>query len=228
MKKLYALIMIVVLLLSGCSASEAPEDISVKDVCCPYEITRKNNTLQITLQDGEKSNIDWNAETVPQEICTVSSEKKGKYRISGTQEGAAQVTFTALGEDETTEFVLTVVVHVDAQNKVTLTSYEHRQREDASVEADGLDYSCSVDVDGILTFSFINAEDRWSVRGGGDGVCTLTDKISTPSGCKFSARAASAGQGAIFLVGETTQRTILVTLQSDGNGKLEVISVQEQ
>ena len=228
MKKLFTLLVIVALILSGCSEGAAANGkVSVQDALCPYEITPKNNGLEITLSDGEMSGITWLAEIVPQEICEVSNPKPGQYRITGSQEGAAQVTFTAQ-KSQTVQFVLTVVVHVDAEQKTTLTSYQHRQRDDVSVEADGLNYSWNVDIDGILTFSFINSEDLWSVRGDGEGVVALQSKMSTPSGCKFTAQAASPGQRVISLVGESTQRTIDVTIQCDDQGELEVISVKER
>lgn len=228
MKKLYSLLIVMMLILSGCTEEAlAPKGISVQDAACPYEIVPENPELKITLRNGELNDISWIAEIVPQEICTVSSGKDGEYRIAGSQEGAAQVTFTAK-KDETIQFVLTVVVNVDAKKQVTLTTYEHRQREVISTEADGLHYNWNVDVDGILTFSFLNTEDNWSVHGDGEGICTLLSKMSTPSGCKFTAQAAEAGQTVISLVGETTQRTLDVTICCDESGALEVLSVQER
>lgn len=224
MKKVYALFLVMLVLLSGCSKEK--EHIVVEDACCPYEISPRENGQEVLLQDGELTDLRWEVETVPQDICTVNAQKQGQYHIAGTQEGAAQVTFTAL-QRETVRFVLTLVVHVDGEKRVTLTSYEHRQREEVSQE-DGLQYNWSVDVDGILTFSFLNTEDRWSVHGDGEGICTLLEKMETPGGCKFTAQQASVGETVISLVGETTQRTVCVTVRVDEQGSMEVLSVQEQ
>jgi hypothetical protein len=56
----------------------------------------------------------------------------------------------------------------------------------------------------------------------------LTNTISTPVGCKFSAQATAAGQTTIVLTGENTQRKVHVVIQADEQGKMEVLSVQEQ
>ena len=83
------------------------------------------------------------------------------------------------------------------------------------------------DENGILTFSFFNSDDRWGARGDGKDVCILSDMMSMPSGCQFSAQAQSDGKISVLLIGKNTKRTIHVTLQVE-DGVLEVISVQEQ
>jgi hypothetical protein len=85
-----------------------------------------------------------------------------------------------------------------------------------------------VDINGILNFSFINQEDHWSVSGDGADAFVLSNMMSTPSGCKFSAQAKAAGQTTIVLTSENSQRTIHVTIQADDQRKMEVTSVQEQ
>ena len=223
----------ILLILAGCTGKVETKDISVNDVCCPYEIHHEGNGVEITLQDGEKSGILWQMEVIPEDICEVTRENTDeeyfcRYRVAGKEEGAAQLTFTALQADETVSFVLTVIVHVDAEGKATVSSYQHREREATSVEADGLTYKWNVDVDGILNFSFINNEDSWSVRGDGADVCVISNALSTPTGCKFSAQAKGAGEVALLLVGEDTQREIRVLIRAEDSGKLQVVSVQEQ
>ena len=224
MKKILLLLLAIVMIFAGCSEDEEPKGIQVKDACCPYEIVQKGSELEITLQNGDLSGITWMVQTVPQDVCAVKTEKDGKYRITGSQEGAAQLTFTAM-QEENIQFVLTVVVDVNAKNKVTLKTHEHREQNDVSVEEDGLNSNWSVDVDGILTFSFIDSEDTWNVL---DEEGILLSKMSTPSGCKFSVQTIASEQCVISLVGEASQRTISVTIESDDSGNLRIASVQEQ
>ena len=231
MKRLYVLLLAMVLLLSGCTGKGHPMDISVEDVCCPYKLTHREGALTLTLQDGEKQGLTWQTEVIPTDVCELTQEASDEeytnpYRITGLVEGAAQLTFTAM-DNNGEVFVLRVVVQIDADKKVTLSSCEHGERIDNAVEADGLSYQWNVDVNGILHFSLINTEDHWSVRGDGEGICTLSEKLSTPSGCKFSAEAIAAGQTTVSLVGEETGRIIYVTVQADDNGALQITSVQE-
>jgi hypothetical protein len=233
MKKAYVLLLALLLILTGCSGKEKTNNASVKDVCCPYEINHKKDGVDITLKDGEKKGILWRVDTIPEYVCDVSQvdidkEYTCQYRITGKEEGAAQLTFTALQSDETVCFALDLVVNVDSEGKVFVSSYQHQERKDNSVDADGLNYKWNVDINGILNFSFINQEDHWSVSGDGADAFVLSNMMSTPSGCKFSAQAKAAGQTTIVLTGENSQRTIHVTIQADDQRTMEVISVQEQ
>ena len=233
MKRAYVLLLALLLILTGCAKKEKINNISVKDVCCPYEINHKKDVVEITLHDGKQSGISWRVETVPEDICQVTEENIDKeytcrYHLSGKEEGAAQLTFTALQTDQTACFVLSLVVNVDSEGKAFVSSYQHQERKDNSVDADGLNYKWNVDINGILNFSFINQEDHWSVSGDGTDAFVLSNMMSTPSGCKFSAQAIAAGQTTIVLTGENSQRTIHVTIQADDQRKMEVISVQEQ
>ena len=233
MKRAYVLLLALLLLLTGCTGKENTNNISVKDVCCPYEINHKKDVVEITLCDGLQSGILWRVETIPEEICQVTQETIDKeytvrYCLSGKVEGVAQLTFTALQSDETVCFVLDLIVNIDSEGKTIVSSYQHQERTDHSVNADGLNYKWNVDTNGILNFSFINQEDNWSVRGDGADTFVLSNMMSTPSGCKFSAQAKAAGQTTIVLVSENTQRTIHVVIQADDQRKMEVISVQEQ
>ena len=169
---------------------------------------------------------------IPEDVCqtvqiNARKESTCRYRVTGLLEGAAQLRFTAM-EDETAVFILSLVVHVDAEGKTRTSSYQHWEQGGASVEADGLNYRWSVDENGVLQFSFVNSEDHWSVWETEQEICILSDKMATPDGCKFRAEAKSAGQTDILLVGETTWRKINVTIQADDDGTLKVISVQEQ
>jgi hypothetical protein len=233
MKRAYALFLALLLILTGCAGKEKTNNVSVDDVCCPYEINHKKDMVEITLRDGKQSGILWRVETVPEDICQVTEVEVNKddtcrYRLSGKEEGAAQLTFTALQTDETVCFVLTVVVNVDSKGKAVVSSYQHYERIDNFVDADGLKYKWNVDINGILHFSFINREDYWSVSGDGADIFVLSNMMSTPAGCKFSAQAKAAGQTTIVLASENTQRTIHVVIQADDNGEIEVVSVQEQ
>ena len=233
MKRAYVLLLAMLLILTGCAGKEKTNNVSVKDVCCPYEINHKKDGVDITLQNGEKSGILWRVDAIPEDVCDVSQvdihkENTCQYRITGKKEGATQLTFTALQTDQTACFVLSLVVNVDSEGKAFVSSYQHHERKDNSVDADGLSYKWNVDINGILNFSFINQEDNWTVSGDGAGAFVLSNMMSTPSGCKFSAQAIAAGQTTIVLVSENTQRTIHVVIQADDQGKMEVISVQEQ
>ena len=233
MKRTCALFLALLLILTGCADKEKINDVSVKDVCCPYEINHKKDGVDITLKDGEKRGILWRVDATPEYVCDVSQvdidkEYTCQYRITGKEEGAAQLTFTALQTDETVCFVLTLVVDVDSEGKAVVSSYQHQERKDIFVDADGLNYKWNVDTNGILNFSFINQEDHWSVSGDGADAFVLSNMMSTPSGCKFSARAIAAGQTTIVLTSENSQRTIHVTIQADDQRKMEVTSVQEQ
>ena len=232
MKRMYVLLLAMVLLLAGCGGKTKTKDISAKDVCCPYEIEHKKDAVEITLRDGAKRGILWNVEALPTEVCEVTQEKSGKddvckYRISGLVEGATHLTFTAQQEDQTIVFSLEVIASVDSEGKVTISDYRHMERSGGPSEEESLNYRWDVDENGILTFSFFNSDDRWSVRGDGKDVCVLSDMMSMPSGCQFSAQAKSDGKISVLLTGKTTQRTIHVTLQVE-DGVLEVMSVQEQ
>ena len=232
MKRMYVLLLAMVLLLAGCGGKTKTKDISAKDVCCPYEIEHKKDAVEITLRDGAKRGILWNVEALPTEVCEVTQEKSGKddvckYRISGLAEGATHLTFTAQQEDQTVVFSLEVIASVDSEGKVTISDYRHKERSGVRSEEESLDYRWDVDENGILTFSFFDDNDQWRVRGDGNGVCALSNMLSTSSGCQFSAQAISDGEINVVLTGKTTQRTIYVTLQVE-DGVLEVISVQEQ
>ena len=233
MKRAYVLLLALLLILAGCAGKKETNDISVKDVCCPYEIVHKNDGVEITLQDGEKRGVLWSAEVIPGDICRVTPEEcKAEntciYRVTGEEEGVAQLTFTAVQPDEAVAFVLTLEVRVDANGKAVVASCRHQQREENSEEVNGLKYKWNVDVDGILHFSFINSEDRWSVRNNSENICTLTEAMSTPSGCRFSARANTPGETTVVLVGEVTLREVSVVLRVDADGALSILSVGEK
>ena len=233
MKRVCVLLLALLLILPGCAGKEKVNNVSVKDVCCPYEISHKKDGVQITLRDGEQSGVLWHVEAVPEDVCQVTQENVDeeytcRYRLVGKKEGAAQLTFTAMQTDDTVCFVLTLIVDVDSEGKTVVSSYQHQERKDIFVDADGLNYKWNVDTNGILNFSFINQEDHWSISGDGADAFVLSNMMSTPSGCKFSARAIAAGQTTIVLTSENSQRTIHVTIQADDQRKMEVISVQEQ
>ena len=232
MKRMFVLLLAMLLLLAGCGGKTKTKDISAKDVSCPYKIEQKKNWVAITLRDGEKRGIFWTVEALPADVCEVTQEKSGKddvckYRISGLAEGASHLTFTARQEDQTVVFSLEVIASVDADGKVTISDYRHKERSGVSSEEETLDYRWDVDENGILTFSFFSDDDQWSVRGDGKEICILSDMMSVPSGCQFSAQAITDGKISVSLVGKTTQRTIHVTLKVE-DGVLEVMSVQEQ
>ena len=232
MKRVYALLLAMVLLLTGCTGKGKAKDISVKDARYPYRIEHKKDTVEITFRNHTEKNIAWHTQMLSENICRVTQAAVNKentlaYRVEGVQEGAEQLTFVAQRQDETAEFTLSLMIYVDAKGKVTAQSCQHKERKEVSQEENGLNYKWDVDVDGVLHFSFRNEDDQWSVRGGEDA-CALIDGMSTPSGCQFSAQANAEGKTEVLLVGETTQRQICVTLQVDGNGNLEVLSVQEK
>lgn len=233
MKRAYVLLLALLLMLTGCAGKGKTNNVSVKDVCCPYEIHHKKGVVEITLQDGEKRGILWRTEVIPEDICQVTQEDTEKdyitrYRLSGKEEGAAQLTFSALQEDASVPFVLTLVVNVDSAGNAVVSSYRHQARADISVDAGGLQYKWSADKKGTLDFSFINQEDSWSVHGDGENGFLLSNKMSTPAGCKFSVQSNTPGQTTVVLMSENSQRTIHVVIQADDQGNLKVISVQEQ
>jgi hypothetical protein len=233
MKRACILLLALLLILTGCKGKNKPNNVSVNDVSCPYEIKHKKNTVEITLHDGEQSGISWRVETIPEEVCQVTQENVDKeytcrYRLSGKNEGVMQLTFTAQKADGTDCFVLTLIAEVDSRGRTVVSSYQHHESKVNSVHTDGLNYKWSVDANGVLSFSFIDKEDTWSVRADEAGVFTFSNMMSTPVGCKFSAQAKSAGQATIVLASGNTQRTIHVVIQAEDNGNIEVISVQEQ
>ena len=233
MKRVCALVLAVLLVFTGCTGGIGAKNVSVKDVCCPYEIVHKKGAVELTLRDGAESGLLWNVESLPADLCAVTQEDAGKeyetcYRITGAEEGIAQLTFTASQEDGTVVFVLDLMVNVDAEGQAAVSSCQHRERSSASVAADGLDYEWHVDVDGVLHFSLFNDEDKWSVQGDGANVCGLLSKMAIAGGCQFSVEAKEAGSTTFLLVGKTTQRKIGVVVQVDENGNLEIVSVQEQ
>ena len=232
MKRMFVLLLATVLLLAGCGGKTNVKDISVKDVSCPYEINHKKDEVAITFRDGAKRGIIWNVEALPTDVCEVTQVKSGKndtykYCISGLTEGAAVLSFTAQQEDQTVVFSLDVIAEVDAEGKVVIVDTRHSERSGGASAEDGLDYSWVMDENDVLTFSFIDGSDQWSVRGEANNVCVLTNMMSTPSGCQFSAQAISNGEISVLLVGQSSQRTINVTLKVE-DGVLEVLSVQEQ
>ena len=233
MKRAYALLLALLLVLTGCAGREKTNHVSVKDVCCPYEISHKDGVVEITLEDGKRSGVLWRVDVISEEICQVTQESSkeeytSRYRLTGKEEGVSLLTFTATQADETVCFVLSLIVNVDAQCKAAVTSYQHREREEVSVETDGLTYKWNVDTDGILNFSYINEEDNWVVQGDGTDAFVLSNMMSTPTGGKFSVQCKGAGEITVLFVGRNTQRVIQVVIQADENRKMEVISVQEQ
>ena len=132
MKRAYVLFLALLLILTGCAKKEKINNVSVKDVCCPYEINHKKDVVELTLHDGKQSGISWRVETIPEGICQVTEENIDKeytcrYHLSGKEEGAAQLTFTALQSDETVCFVLDLVVNVDSKGK-TRRNYSRNYR----------------------------------------------------------------------------------------------------
>jgi hypothetical protein len=233
MKRAYVLFLVFLLILTGCANKGKINNVSVRNVRCPYEINHKKDAVEITLRDGEQSGILWVVETFPEDICQATQENINKkytcrYLLEGKEEGVAQLTFTAQQPDETVCFVLDLFVEVDSEGKLVVSSYQHSERHDVSVEKDGLNYKWNLDTDGSLNFAFVDQEDNWSVSGNGGEVFTFSNMMSTPSGCKFSVQAKAAGQTTVILTGENTQRTVHVVVQADDNGKMDVISVQEQ
>lgn len=220
-------------ILTGCVKKEATNDIVVTDVCCPYEIRHQEDGVQITLRDGLQQGILWQVQTLPEAICqvtqeTIDEEFAVRYRLVGKAAGAAEVTFTAVREDASVCFVLSFVANVDDQGKTVVSANHHRESEIVAVEAEGLSYQWNVDVSGVLRFAFFDTTDGWTVAEGDSGVFTMSGMMSTPSGCEFSAQASTAGQATVKLVGENSGRSVLVTLQADEAGNMEVLSVQEQ
>ena len=233
MKRACVCLLALMLILTGCGGKEKNDRISVKDVCCPYEIDQKKDAVALTLHNGRQSGILWDVEAVPEGICAVTRESgdqedPSRYLLTGMKEGAAQLTFTAAQDDGKVSFVLTLMAEVDAEGRTVVSAYEHHESADISVEAEGLNYKWNVDVNGVLHFSFQNQEDTWMVNGNEEGSILLTDMMSTPMGCKFSAEAREAGQTTVVLTSEHSERTIHVVIQADESGTLEVTSVQEQ
>ena len=233
MKRACVCLLALMLILTGCGGKEKNDRISVKDVCCPYEIDQKKDAVALTLHNGRQSGILWDVEAVPEGICTVTRESgdqedPSRYLLTGMKEGAAQLTFTAAQDDGKVSFVLTLMAEVDAEGRTVVSAYEHHESADISVEAEGLNYKWNVDVDGILNFTLMNEEDEWRVTGSEGQSALLTNTMSASFGCKFSAQAGTAGQTTVILTGENTRRTIHVVVQTDESGTLEVTSVQEQ
>ena len=233
MKKVFILLLAVLLIFTGCAGRVKANDVSVKDISYPYEVRHAKDAVEITLRDAANSGINWKMEAIPKDVCQVTreaAEEAGacRFRVVGDVEGAAQLTFSAVRDDATVIFTLTVVINVDAEGRAVATSCKHWEREGASVKADGLEYTWSVDETGLLSFSFSNLDDFWRVEGDGENVCTLITKMATPSGCMFTAQPKDAGQTTIKLVGAESQREVHVVVQADENGKLTIVSVQEQ
>ena len=183
--------------------------------------------------DGEKSGIHWTVKAIPEKLCEVTPEDTGdeyksRYRVTGANAGTAQLIFTAALEDETAVFALTLMAEVDANGEAEIAASSHWERQTESVEADGLNYRWEVDKSGVLHFNFIDGEDRWSVRGDDEEICTILEKLSTSSGCQFSVQAKSTGETTVLLVAKNSQRTIGVVLCADESGNVSVVSVQEQ
>ena len=233
MKRIFALFLALLFILTACSGKKTIDHISVQNICCPYEINHIEDVVEITLSDGDRNGIQWQVTSQPEDICQVTQDNIDKddscrYRVSGNVEGAAELSFTALEENGTACFVLTVIVNVDSEGKTTVSTYQHTERKDHSVEEGGLQYHWNTDINGTLNFSLKDQEDNWSVTGDGADVFVLSNMMSTPVGCKFSAQAKGAGQATIVLVSQNARRTVHVIIQADDEGNIEVISVQEQ
>lgn len=233
MKRIVVLLLAMLLILTGCAGRAKADDVSVQDIRYPYEVCHVNGAVEITLSDAANSASSWTMKAVPDDVCQVTRDDTAAagtylYRVLGVLEGAARLTFTASQDDGTEIFTLTVVINVDSKGRAVATSCRHWQREGASVEANGMAYTWTVDENGLLTFDFANSDDFWKLEGDGEGICTLLTKMATPSGYQFTARAKATGETAILLVGENSQRTIRVVIRADESGNLAIASVQEQ
>ena len=233
MKKVYILLMAMLLILTGCAGIKGMKDIRVTDAMCPYTVQYKKGVLEVTLQNQSGNPLQWQVKAMPNDVCKVAEvpqtvENTVCYTITGEIPGAAQLTFTALREDGTATFELNMIVEVGSNKKATVQDYEHQESEHVAEESNGLSYAWDVDVDGILTFSFTNTDDFWSVSNTKSTVYKFTTRLSSPSGCSFGLRALAAGQDTVILTSETAQRTIHVVVQVDDAGNLTVVSVQEQ
>ena len=233
MKRIVVLLLAMLLILTGCAGRAKADDVSVQDIRYPYEVRHVNGAVEITWSDADNSASSWTMNVVPDDVCQVVQDDSAsagtyRYRVLGVLEGAAQLTFIAAQDDGTEIFILTVVINVDSKGRAAATSCRHWQREGASVEANGLAYTWTVDENGLLTFDFTNSDDFWKLEGDGEGICTLVTKMATPSGYHFTAWAKAAGETAILLVGENSQRTIRVIIRVDESGNLAIASVQEQ
>lgn len=233
MKKIFIRLLAVLLIFTGCAGRVKVNDVSVKDISYPYEVRHAKDAVEITLRDAANRGTSWTMEAIPNDVCEVTREDTAEtgacqYRVVGRIEGVAQLIFSAVQDDTTSIFTLTVLINVDSDGRAVATSCQHWEREGASVEADGFEYTWSVDETGLLSFSFSNLDDFWRVEGDGENVCMLITKMATPSGCMFTAQPKDAGQTTIKLVGAESQREVRVVVQADENGKLTIVSVQEQ
>lgn len=233
MKRLCVLLLAMLLVLTGCAGKERVKDASVRKTICPYKIDHTRDFVEITLRDSEKQGFLWEVQIMPEEICKVTQRSSGKgktakYHITALEEGAAKVTFTAAKQDQPVSFILDMMVNVDEDGKVTVSAYQHQELQNAVVEENGMNYMWNVDSNGVLHFAFLDEENRWYITSNENSVCTLFDKLATPDGCEFSARAKGAGKTSVSLICEKTQRQINIVIEADADGNLEVTSVQEQ
>ena len=233
MKRLYVLLLAMLLVLTGCAGKERTKDASARKTICPYKIEHKRDFVEITLRDRKKQGFLWEVQMMPEEVCKVTQRSSGKgktaqYRITAQEAGAAQVTFIAAKQDQPDSFILNMMVNVDEDRKVTVTAYQHQELQNAVVEEDGMNYMWNVDTNGVLHFAFMDEENRWYITSDENSVCTLFDKLATPDGCEFSARAKGEGKTSVGLICEKAQRQINIVIEADEDGNLEVTSVQEQ
>ena len=233
MKKVFIWLLAMLLIFTGCAGLKKVEDIRISDTICPYFIHYNKGVLEVTLQINSENALQWQVNALPDDICrvaeiSVEGENMVRYDVTGVEPGATQLTFTALQEEGAIAFVLTLIVDVDSAKRATVRQYEHQERQSAHEELNGLTYQWNVDVDGVLSFNFTDTEDMWFISNAESTVFRYRQRLSTSSGCQFSLQAVSAGQDTVVLTGENTQRVIHVVVKADENGKLEVVSVQEQ
>lgn len=233
MKKVYVLLLAMLLILTGCAEMEKTKDIRVTDAVCPYSIHYNRGVLEVTLQNNTGNPLQWQVQVLPDDVCKVTEVPQTKentisYTVEGLVPGAAQLIFTAVNENGTAAFVVDMIVDVSSANKVTVRECEHQESKYVAEESNGLSYEWSVDVDGVLNFTFTDLEHSWLVNKTESTVFSFTKRLSTPSGCNFSVRALNPGQDTVVLVSDDAQRTVHVVVQVDEAGNLEVVSVQEQ
>ena len=106
MKKVFILMLAILLIFTGCAGGVKTNDVSVKDVSYPYDVLHAEDTVEITLWDAANSGINWKMEAIPKDVCQVTreaAEEAGacRFRVVGEVEGAAQLTFSAVRDDAT-------------------------------------------------------------------------------------------------------------------------------
>lgn len=231
MKKRTIWLMALLLLLVGCRPEGHPENLSVADALCPYEVRHGAEGVYIAIDDGAVEEVRWDAELLPEGLCALSAEAAetgSKWLLSAREAGLSQLTLSALDGEDTLRFQLTVMLETDQAGGITAQWAEHKEHRSGTGATGELPWSWETDIEGVLSFKLRDRESYdWQLTSEPTGVCQVSELMLLPSGCGFEVRALEPGTAELTLENPEQKRTLRLRFRVDEAYQLQLLSVEE-